>query len=83
MSQIKIQDKVFQLSDIKRLYPAALVATGDGDEVTQISLEWLDTQEGGIEAVSFAIFLHLNDGSIESFTYKSRELLEEALQELN
>ncbi|NEW61254.1 phosphomannomutase, partial [Sulfurovum sp. bin170] len=44
MKKLTIEDKSFNLKDIKQLYPAALVKTGDGEETTEMSLEWIDSE---------------------------------------
>ena len=48
---IKIENKDINLSNIKQLYPAAIVKTGYEDETTQVSLEWLEIEaKGKVEA---------------------------------
>jgi hypothetical protein len=81
---IAIKNQTFDTDDITQLYPAAMIKTGYHDEVTQISLEWIDMQEGNSDVVivNYAIFIHKKDGSINSFFYESREALQEAMQAL-
>ncbi len=79
-----IKNRKFDMSDIARLYPAAMVKTGEGDELTQISLEWVDTLKNEeVEVAKYAIFLHLTDNSVVSFFYETRDALEIALEDLS
>ncbi len=82
----KIEDQVFQKEEISRLYPAAIIKTGYEDEVTQISLEWVDEQISKgqkVEIVHFAIFVYLKNQSVKSFSYPDRTALENALDKLS
>jgi len=78
---IKIKNQQFDTDDITQLYPAAMIKTGYNDEVTQISLEWVDMQEGNsdVEVVNYAIFIHKRDRSVASFSYHDRDELEAAM----
>jgi len=83
---IKFEGKEFKKDDIIRLYPAAVIKTGYGDEITPISLEWVDEQlqEGkSVQIVHYAIFFHTKDGQISSFEYQNRDSLQEALDLLS
>lgn len=81
--QIIIEDRTFNTADIRQLYPAAMIPSGYGDELTQISLEWYDTKEQDkIVAHKYGIFIHLNDKSVHPFYYENRELLEIAIDKL-
>lgn len=80
---ITIENRTFDTKDITQLYPAAIVKTGYEDETTQMSLEWLDVEsQGKVELEGFAIFLHLSEDKTESFFYKSRDELEDAIKRL-
>jgi len=80
--KITIEDQTFDTAMITQLYPAAIVMTGHGDETTQMSLEWLDTESKGVvEVAGYGIFLHLGEEK-HSFVYESREELEEAIGRL-
>ncbi len=81
---ITIENQEFDTDDITQLYPAAMIKTGYNDEVTQISLEWVDMQEGNtdVTVVNYAIFIHKRDRSVTSFPYHDRIALEEALDVL-
>ncbi len=81
---VNIQGESFDTDDITQLYPAAVIKTGYNDEVTQISLEWIDMQEGNsdIVIVNYAIFIHKRDRSVVNFPYHDRESLEQAMEEL-
>ncbi len=79
-----IQNQTFDMRDVARLYPAAMVKTGEGDELTQISLEWVDTLATKEVAIAkYAIFIHTTDNAVSSFFYESRESLDIALKELS
>jgi len=80
----EFEDQEFDTENIKQLYPAAMIPTGYKDELTQISLEWYDTEAGGkVEAVKYGIFFHLADKSVNSFFYENREELQKALEKLS
>jgi len=80
---IRIEDREFESSEITRLYPAVVVKTGYKDETTQMSLEWLDVEaQGRVEVVGYGIFIHLGEKRKESFVYKSREEMDEAIGSL-
>ncbi|KIM03730.1 MAG: hypothetical protein KN64_10890 [Sulfurovum sp. AS07-7] len=83
MKRIIIEDKIFELSQIKQLYPAVEVFTGINDEVTQISLEWMDMEsKGRVEVKRYAIFIVFKDDAKISFYYESREKLNIALKNI-
>ena len=78
-----IENQTFDMAEVSRLYPAAMVRTGIGDEETQISLEWVDTlANDAVEIARYAIFIHTTDNAVSSFFYESRDALEIALEEL-
>jgi hypothetical protein len=79
---IEFEGEKFEKDDIRQLYPAAMIPTGVADELTQISLEWYDTEDSGIEAKKWAIFIHLADKSVLPFYYQTREKLENAIEKL-
>lgn len=80
----EFENQKFDTDEIRQLYPAAMIPTGYKDELTQISLEWYDTEAGGkVEAVKYGIFIHLSDKSVNSFFYKNRQELEKALEKLS
>lgn len=72
--KLRICDKEFESSEIRQLYPAALVKTGYEEEVTQASLEWLDTEaKGRVEVAGYAIFVHMKNDEKYHFVFDSRE----------
>ena len=80
---ITIQDKEIDNKDIKKLYPAALVKTGNGDEVTEISLEWIDTEASSeVEVTCFGIFVITKDNQKLSFLFDTRDELEREIEKL-
>ena len=84
MSKITIEDKTFNLKDVKNLYPAVLVKTGyDEVETTEMSLEWIDIEsKGRVEIAGYGIFVVISDSEKHSFLYESRAALDEAIKEL-
>jgi hypothetical protein len=80
MKSIVIENRTFRLQDIKRLYPAVLVKTGYGDEVTEMSLEWIDNEgKGKVEIAGYGIFILTKENKKEAFLYESRNELERAI----
>ncbi len=81
---ITIENQTFDTDDITQLYPAAMIKTGYNDEVTQISLEWVDMQEGNadVTVVNYAIFIHTRDRSVAHFPYQTKIALQEAMDVL-
>jgi len=84
MSKITIEDKTFDLKDIKSLYPAVLVKTGYDDvETTEMSLQWIDIEaKGRVEITGYGIFVVISDTEKHSFLYESRAELDEAITKL-
>ncbi len=79
-----IQDRQFDMAQVARLYPAAMVKTGEGEETTQISLEWVDTlRNDEVEVAKYAIFIHTTDNAVHPFFYEDREALEIAMEDLS
>ncbi len=81
---VTIENQEFDTDDITQLYPAAMIKTGYNDEVTQISLEWVDMQEGNadVTVVNYAIFIHKRDRSVASFPFSDRTALQVAMDAL-
>jgi len=80
MSKITIEEKIFNLKEIKQLYPAVLVKTGYKDETTEMSLEWIDVEsKGRVEVAGYGIFIVISDEEKHSFIYKNREELDRAI----
>ncbi len=80
---ITIEEKQFDTKRITQLYPAALIKTGYGDETTQASLEWLDTEaKGRVEVVAYGIFVHLGEEEKHRFLYETREQMDAAAREI-
>lgn len=84
MKQITINNKTFNLKDIKQLYPAVLVKTGYKNEVAEMSLEWIDIEsKGRVEIEGYGIFVRISEEEKYSFLYNSRKELELAIAELS
>ena len=81
--EIRIEDKIFKLKDIKQLYPAVLVKVGQGDETTEMSLEWIDIEsKGRVEIAGYGLFVRISDEEKHQFIYESRALLERKISEV-
>ncbi|MBU1668979.1 phosphomannomutase [bacterium] len=81
--QINIEDKIFNLKDIKQLYPAVLVKTGHGDETTEVSLEWIDIEsKGRVEIVGYGLFVRMGEEEKHSFVYENRETLDKVIAQV-
>ncbi len=77
MKKLTIEDKTFNLKDIKQLYPAVLVKTGYEDETTEMSLEWIDTEsKGRVEIAGYGLFIVIDEKTKHSFVFKTREELD-------
>jgi len=80
MKKLTIENKEFNLKDIKQLYPAVLVKTGYKDETTEMSLEWIDTEaKGRVEVAGYGLFISIDNDTKYSFIYKTREELDEVI----
>ncbi len=84
MSKITIEDKTFDLKDVKSLYPAVLVKTGyDEVETTEMSLAWIDVEsKGRVEITGYGIFVVISDEEKHSFLYEDRASLNDAIGKL-
>ena len=81
--EIRIEDKIFKLKDIKQLYPAVLVKVGQGDETTEMSLEWIDIEsKGRVEIAGYGLFVRISDEEKHQFIYESRALLDRKISEV-
>ena len=84
MKKLTIENKTFNLRDIKQLYPAVLVKTGYKNEVAEMSLEWIDIEaKGRVEIEGYGIFIRIGEEEKYSFLYNSRDALELAMAELS
>ncbi len=81
---IHIQGERIDLSDVSRLYPAAIIRYADGT-VTQISIEWYDeTPSADVELLHYAICVHFKEEERAPalFPCEDRETLEEEIAAL-
>ncbi len=84
MKKLTIENKIFNLKDIKQLYPAAIVKTGYGDETTEMSMEWIDTEsKGRVEIVGYGLFVLISEEERHTFIFKSREELDRLMVEVS
>ena len=83
MKKLTIDNKVFNLKEIKQLYPAAIIKTGYEDETTEMSLEWIESEsKGRVELVGYALFVVVGDNEKYSFMRSSKEALDSLISEV-
>ncbi len=83
MKKLTIEDKTFLLKEIKQLYPAVLVKTGEGEETTEMSLEWIDLEaKGRVEVAGYGIFVRIGEEK-HHFIYATREKLEAVIANIS
>lgn len=83
MKKLTIDDKVFNLKEIKQLYPAAIIKTGYEDETTEMSLEWIESEsKGRVELVGYGLFVVISDEEKYSFMRSSKEALDSLINEV-
>ncbi len=71
---ITIENIEFDPKDIMQLYPAAVIRTGDGDETTQVSMQWIENEgKGKVDLVGYAIYVHLGEDDVHEFMYDTKE----------
>jgi len=76
---ITIEEKQFDTKEITQLYPAAVIKTGQGDETTQVSLEWIEVEsKGKVEIVGYGLFVILKEEEKYSFVFDTKEEMDEA-----
>ncbi|MBN2721805.1 MAG: phosphomannomutase [Campylobacterales bacterium] len=73
---LTIADTQLDTSLITKLYPVAIVGTGEENETTHISLEWLETEGvGKVMVAGYAIVVNLQDGVKKEFFYHTKDEL--------
>ncbi len=83
MSKITIEEKTFNLKDIKQLYPAVIIKTGYKDETTEMSLEWIEVEsKGRVDIVGYGIYIITSDEEKHIFKYETRKELDESVGKL-
>ncbi len=83
MSKITIEEKTFNLKEIKQLYPAVIIKTGYEDETTEMSLEWIEVEsKGRVDVVGYGIYIITSDEEKHVFKYENREELDVAIGKL-
>ena len=83
MSKITIEEKTFNLKEIKQLYPAVIIKTGYEDETTEMSLEWIEVEsKGRVDVVGYGIYIITSDEEKHIFNYENREELDVAIGKL-
>ncbi|WP_200762112.1 hypothetical protein [Nitrosophilus alvini] len=60
--KIVIKDKSIDVSEISRVYPAALVKTEEG-EISPISLEWAESHIDSVEISGFSLIFYFKSES--------------------
>ena len=83
MSKITIEEKTFNLKEIKQLYPAVIIKTGYEDETTEMSLEWIEVEsKGRVDVVGYGIYIITSDEEKHVFKYENRAELDVAIGKL-
>jgi len=74
---ITIDKETFDPKEITQLYPAAVIKTGNGDETTQVSMEWIENEgKDKVDLVGYGIFIHLCKDVVRTFMYDSKEKMD-------
>ncbi len=77
---ITIEDKQFDTKEITQLYPAVVIKTGNLDETTQVSLEWIDKEaKDRVEIVGYGIFVNISEEEKYSFIFKTRKEMDNVI----
>ncbi|HIC77642.1 MAG TPA: phosphomannomutase [Sulfurovum sp.] len=75
---IKIDEEEFDPKEITQLYPAAVIKTGNGDETTQVSMQWVEKEgKDKVDLVGYGIFIHLGKDDVRTFMYDTRAEMDE------
>ena len=75
---IKIDEEEFDPKEITQLYPAAVIKTGNGDETTQVSMQWVEKEgKDKVDLVGYGIFIHLGKDDIRTFMYDTKAEMDE------
>lgn len=82
--ELTIENTHIDTQEITNLYPIAIVKTGDANETTPISLEWLEHEsKGRVVVAGFAIVVQYKNGEKKEFFYPSREQLDIAIESIS
>lgn len=75
---IKIDEEEFDPKEITQLYPAAVIKTGNGDETTQVSMQWVEKEgKDKVDLVGYGIFIHLGKDDVRTFMYDTKAEMDE------
>ncbi len=82
--KFRIRDKEFESEEIAQIYPAAMIKSGEGEEVTPISIEWVEQYKDHPEVVvkHYALIVHLKDKSTYNFEFSTKGELFGFMEEL-
>jgi hypothetical protein len=77
---ITIKDEIINREQIIKLYPVAIIETGEENETTHISIEWIDTEGvGKVIVVGYAIVINFDNSSTKEFFYPTRDEFNNAI----
>jgi hypothetical protein len=77
MKSFEIENKKFNLDNIKQFYVASIVKTGYKDETTEVSLDWYESEgKGRVELVGFGIIIITKDKNRHQFLFKTKDELD-------
>ena len=81
--EIVVEGQRFKLREIKQLYPAGVVKVGQGEETTEMSLEWIDMEsKGRVEVTAYGLFISLSDQTKHRFICETREALDQLIADV-
>jgi hypothetical protein len=80
---ITILNETINRDKITKLYPVAIVETGEENETTHISIEWADTEGlGKVVLVGYAIVVNFDEAKTREFFYPSRSKFNDAILDI-
>ncbi len=82
--KLKIRDIEVDTEDLAQLYPAAMIKSGEGEEVTPISIEWVEQYKDHpeVNVVNYALIIHLKDKTTHNFEFSTKSELFEYMEKL-
>lgn len=81
--EITIQNETINQESIVKIYPVAIIETGEENETTHISIEWLDNEGlGKVVLVGYAIVVNLKDTDRKEYFFATRDEFDIAMFDL-
>lgn len=80
---ITVKNEIINTDKITKLYPVAIIETGEENETTHISIEWADTEGfGKVVLVGYAIVINFEDAETKEFFYPTRDEFDCAISDI-